>query len=166
MILGLSFETFTLLHVVISLIGIVTGVFALAGMLRNEAPGWMTHVFLITTALTTITGFLFPITAFTPALGVGVISSVLLLAAFLALYGLRLAGPWRWIYVVTATAAFYLNCFVLVVQAFQKVPALSDIAPTQSEPPFAIAQGALLIVLLWLGWRALKRFHPPMLSGA
>ncbi len=160
MILGLSFENFTLLHVIISLVGIVTGLVAFAGLLSSRKPGWITHVFLITTALTTITGFLFPITSFTPALAFGVLSSLILIVAFVALYWKHLAGPWRWIYVVTALAALYLNCFVLVVQAFQKVPALAELAPNGSEPPFAIAQGALLIAFLWFGWRAARRFHP------
>ena len=166
MVLGMSIETFTQLHVVISLIGIVTGVIALAGMLRSSRPGWVTHVFLITTALTTITGFLFPITAFTPALGTGIVSTLFLIPAFAALYAFRLAGAWRWIYAVTAIVALYLNCFVLVVQSFQKLPALAALAPTQSEPPFLIAQGVLLLAFLWLGYRAVKQFHPPALAAA
>jgi hypothetical protein len=165
MILGLSIENFTLLHVVISLLAVASGVVALAGMLRSATPGLITHVFLITTALTTITGFLFPITAFTPALGTGVVSMALLIPAFAALYVFHLAGAWRWIYSVTAIAAFYLNVFVLVVQSFQKVPALAELAPTQSEPPFVIAQAVVLIAFLWLGWRATKRFHPAVAGG-
>ncbi len=165
MILGLSFENFTLLHVVISLVGIVTGIVALAGMLRSATPGWITHVFLITTALTTITGFLFPITAFTSAIGTGIVSTVLLIPAFAALYLFHLTGAWRWIYVVTAVAALYLNCFVLVVQSFQKVPTLAEFAPTQSEPPFQIAQAIVLIAFIWFGWRAVKRFHPSVVAG-
>ena len=165
MILGLSIENFTLLHVVLSLIGIATGLAALVGMLRSAAPGVITHTFLATTAATTITGFLFPITAFTPAIGVGVISLLLLVAAYAAFYGLQLAGASRWIYVVTAIAALYLNCFVLVVQAFQKVPALAQLAPTQSEPPFAAAQGVLLVAFLWYGWRATRSFHPAGLAA-
>ena len=160
MVLGLSIESFTLLHVVLSLVGIATGVLALAGMLRSATPGWITHGFLVATALTTITGFLFPITAFTPALGVGIVSSAILVVAFLALYGGHLAGGWRWIYVVTAVAALYLNSFVLIVQAFRKVPAIEALAPTQSEPPFVIAQAVLLIAFLWFGWRAAVKFHP------
>jgi hypothetical protein len=166
MILGLSIENFTLLHVVISLVGIVSGILALVGMLRSDAPGWVTHVFLATTALTTITGFLFPITAFTPALGVGLVSAALLLAAYIGLYGLHLAGSARWIYVVTAVAALYLNCFVLVVQSFQKVPALAALAPTQTEPPFVIAQSVLLVAFIYLGWRAVRAFHPPAVAVA
>lgn len=166
MILGLTTHTFVLLHVLISIVGIVTGIIALAAMLRGDRPDWVTHVFLATTALTTITGFLFPITAFTPALGTGIVSSVLLVAAYAALYAFRLAGPWRWIYATTAVAALYLNCFVFVVQSFQKLPELATLAPTQSEPPFVIAQGVLLLGFIWLGWRAVKQFRPPALPVA
>lgn len=166
MILGLTTHTFVLLHVLISIVGIVTGIIALAAMLRGERPDWVTHVFLATTALTTITGFLFPITTFTPALGTGIVSSVLLIAAYAALYAFRLAGPWRWIYATTAIAALYLNCFVFVVQSFQKLPELAALAPTQSEPPFVIAQGVLLLGFIWLGWRAVKQFRPPALAVA
>jgi hypothetical protein len=166
MILGLSIENFTLLHVVISLVGIVSGILALVGMLRSDAPGWITHVFLATTALTTITGFLFPITAFTPALGTGVVSTALLIPAFIGLYAFHLAAAWRWIYVITAVAALYLNCFVLVVQSFQKVPALAALAPTQTEAPFLIAQSVLLAAFIYLGWRAVRAFHPPAFAVA
>jgi hypothetical protein len=165
MVLGLPIENFTLLHVVISLVGIATGVIALAGMLRSAAPGWITHVFLVTTALTTITGFLFPITAFTPALGTGLVSMAFLIPAFLGIYAFHFAGAWRLIYAVTAVVALYLNCFVLVVQAFQKLPALAALAPTQSEPPFVAAQAVLLVAFIWLGWRAAKRFHPVVAGG-
>lgn len=164
MILGLSFETFVLLHVLISIIGIVTGVVALVAMLRGAAPDWVTDVFLATTALTTITGFLFPISVITPAVATGIVSTVLLVLAFLGLYAFHLSGPWRWIYATTATAALYLNCFVLVVQSFQKLPELAALAPTQSEAPFVIAQTALLAAFVWAGWRAVQRFHPPALA--
>jgi hypothetical protein len=160
MMLGLSFETFVLLHTLISIIAIVTGLIALVSMLRSAAPDWVTHVFLATTALTTITGFMFPISGFTPALGTGIVSTILLIPAFAALYAFHLAGPWRWIYVTTAIAALWLNCFVFVVQSFQKLPELFALAPTQSEPPFLIAQVAVLAAFVWAGWRAVKRFHP------
>ena len=166
MILGLSIENFTLLHVVISLIGIVSGIVALAGMLRSDTPGWITHIFLATTVLTTLTGFLFPITAFTPALGTGVVSTALLIPALLGLYVFRLAGAWRGIYVVTAVAALYLNCFVLVVQSFQKVPALATLAPTQSEAPFLVAQSVLLLAFIYFGWRAVRGFRPAGVATA
>ena len=164
--LGLSFETFVLLHTLISIIAIVTGLIALVAMLRGAAPDWVTHVFLATTALTTITGFMFPITTFTPALGTGIVSTMLLIPAFAALYAFHLAGAWRWIYVTTAVAALWLNCFVLVVQSFQKLPELAVLAPTQSEPPFLIVQGALLAAFMWAGWRAVQRFRPPALAAA
>lgn len=161
----MSIETFTLVHVALSLVGIAAGLVALAGMLRAQRPGFVTHLFLITTALTTLTGFLFPVTAFTPALGTGIVSTLLLVPAFAGLYVFRLAGAWRPIYAATAIAALYLNSFVLVVQAFQKVPALNALAPTQSEAPFAAAQLAVLVAFLWLGWRAVRRFHPPALAA-
>lgn len=162
MVLGLPLYEFTLLHVAISVIGIVTGLLVVPRMLRSEPPGWLTHVFLATTVLTSVTGFLFPTPGFTPAKAFGVLSLVLLAAALAALFVFRLAGRWRWIYASTALAALYLNCFVLVVQAFQKVPGVAELAPTQSEPPFQIAQGALLAASLLVGYRVLKRFHPPV----
>jgi hypothetical protein len=165
MILGLSFETFVLLHVLISIVAIVTGLIALVAMIRGEAPDWVTHVFLWTTALTTLTGFLFPISVITPALATGIVSTVLLIAAFVGLYVYHLSGAWRWIYATTAVAALYLNCFVFVVQSFQKVSELSVLAPTQSEAPFVIAQAALLAAFVWAGWRAAKSFHPPALAA-
>lgn len=166
MILGLSFETFVLLHVLISIVGIVTGLVALVAMIRGAAPDWVTHVFLWTTALTTLTGFLFPISVITPAVATGIVSAAILIPAFLALYAFRLAGAWRWIFATTAIAALYLNCFVFVVQSFQKVSELAALAPTQSEPPFLIAQAALLATFAWAGWRAVKGFHPPALAVA
>jgi hypothetical protein len=162
MTLGLSIENFTRLHTVLSLIGIVAGLIALGGMLGARRPGFITHLFLATTVLTTVTGFLFPISVFTPALGTGIASTLLLIPALAGLYMFHLAGAWRWIYVVTAVMALWINCFVLVVQAFQKVPALFELAPTQSEPPFLIAQGVVLVAFLVGGFLAVKRFHPGM----
>lgn len=116
MVLGLSIQTFTLIHVIISLLAIASGIVVLVGMFRsNRMPGW-TAFFLLTTILTSVTGFLFPIRGFTPAIGTGIISMVLLGVAVYALYSKHLAGAWRWIYVSTATAALYLNVFVLIVQ--------------------------------------------------
>ena len=160
MIAGLSIENFTILHTAISLIGIVGGLIMLAGMLRaRRLPGW-TALFLVTTVLTSATGFMFPITSLTPAIVFGVISIVILAIALMALYVKHLSGAWRWIYVTTALAALYLNVFVLIVQSFQKLPALQKLAPTQSEPPFAIAQGVALIAFLVLGALAARRFRP------
>jgi hypothetical protein len=160
MILGLSVANFTLLHVVISLIAIASGLVVLFGMLGSHRKAAWTALFLVMTILTSVTGFLFPIHGFTPALGVGVISLVILLVALIALYGKRLAGAWRWTYVAAAVTALYFNVFVLIVQAFQKVPVLKPLAPTQSEPPFVIVQAVALAFFVLFGIVAAIRFRP------
>jgi hypothetical protein len=162
MILGMSLSTFTTFHVVPSLIGIVAGFVVLAGMFGSKKPGGWTALFLATTVLTSVTGFLFPFSTFGPAHVVGAISLVVLAAAICALYVGHLAGFWRWIYVVGALLALYLNVFVGVVQAFQKLPFLASLAPTQSEPPFLIAQFAVMAVFLAFGVVAAKRYRPDM----
>ena len=160
MMLGLSLESFTVVHVIISLVAIAAGFVVLAGLLSGNTSGGWTAVFLATTVLTSITGFMFPFAKFLPSHGVGLISLAVLAIALFALYGQHLAGAWRWIYVVAAVTALYFNVFVLVVQAFLKVPALHALAPNGSEPPFAIAQGVVLLAFLVLGYLALRRFHP------
>jgi hypothetical protein len=160
MILGMSTSTFTALHVVISLIGIVAGLVALFGMLASKTlPGW-TAVFLATTILTSVTGFFFPRDQLLPSHIVGIISLVILAVALAALYAYRLAGHWRWIYVVSAVAALYLNCFVAVAQAFQKISFLNALAPTQSDPGFIVAQLVVLVAFIVLGALAVRSFHP------
>jgi hypothetical protein len=160
MILGMSISTFTTLHVIISLIGIASGFIVLYGLFTGKRlPAW-TALFLLTTVLTSVTGFFFPLTSITPALIVGVISLVVLAAAIYALYVGRLAGRWRWVYVVTALTALYLNVFVGVVQAFQKLPFLTKLAPTQSELPFLIAQVAVLAIFVLSGIWTVRRYHP------
>lgn len=160
MTFGLSLEDFTLLHTVLSLVGIATGLIVAFGMLANaRLDGW-TAIFLVTTVLTSVTGFFFPFAGVTPAIIVGAISMAVLAIAIAARYLFDLRGPWRWIYVVAALAALYLNSFVGVVQAFQKQPFLQPLAPTQSEPPFLIAQAAVLIFFVVIGAIALRRFHP------
>jgi hypothetical protein len=162
MIAGLSIENFTILHTAISLIAIASGLIVLAGMLRaRRLPGW-TAVFLVTTILTSVTGFMFPISGLTPAIVFGLISIVILVIALAALYLKHLSGAWRWIYVTTALVALYLNVFVLIVQSFQKLPALQKLAPTQSEPPFLIAQAVALIAFLILGAMAARKFRPDL----
>jgi hypothetical protein len=160
MILGMSASTFQLVHVILSLIGIASGLIAVFGMLGGRNLGGWTALFLTTTILTSATGFGFPFDRLLPSHWVGTISLVLLAVATLALYVFRLAGPWRWLYAVTAVVALYLNVFVGVVQAFQKIPALHALAPTQSEPPFAIAQGAVLVIFVLLAIIAAVRFRP------
>jgi hypothetical protein len=162
MILGVfDLQAYTFLHVIISLVGIATGFVVMFGMLRSQRMEGWTATFLITTILTSLTGFGFPFNAFTPAHAVGAISMVVLLLACLGFYYHRLAGHWRWIYVVSALAALWFNVFVLIVQAFQKIAALQRLAPTQSEPPFQIVQAVVLVAFIVLGWLAARRYHPP-----
>jgi hypothetical protein len=165
MVLGLSISAFTTLHVIISLVAIAAGLAVLYGMIEGRRMATLTGVFLATTVATTLTGFLFPISVLTPALITGIISSLLLLAALVALYGRKLAGPWRGVYVIAAIASLYLNVFVLVVQSFLKLPALNALAPNGNEPPFAIAQGAVLLAFVALGYLAFKRFRPAALAA-
>src|SRR5262249_16649345 len=119
-----------------------------------------TAIFLFTTALTSVTGFLFPIHGFTPALGVGILACVILAVALFALYKEHLVGAWRWIYVITTVVSLYLNVFVLVVQSFVKVSALSALAPTQTEPPFAITQAVVLAIFILIALIAVIKFRP------
>jgi hypothetical protein len=163
MILGMSLAAFTKLHVIISLIGIVSGIVVMFRLLGSRpTPGW-TALFLLTTILTSATGFLFPFTQLLPSHMVGILSLVLLAIACLALYGMELAGPWRWIYVVTAMVSLYLNIFVLIIQGFLKVPALHALAPSvpPAEPPFAVAQGLVLLFFILVIIGAVRRFRPP-----
>ena len=156
MILGLTIPQFTALHVAISLIAIAAGLIALPAFARGRILPRTTGIFLWTTLLTSLTGFLFPIAAFTPALGFGIFSTLILVATFWAWYGRKLVGGAAIVYATTATLALYLNLFVLVVQSFLKVPALNALAPNGTEPPFAIAQGLLLIAMIGLGYLAFK----------
>lgn len=156
MILGLTIPQFTLLHVAISFIGIIAGLIALPAFARGRILPRTNGIFLWMTLLTSLTGFLFPILVFTPALGVGILSTLILILAFWAWYGRKLAGSARAVYAVTATIALWLNLFVLVVQSFLKVPALNMLAPNGNEPPFLIAQSLLLAAIVWLGWAALR----------
>ena len=160
MILGMSVGAFTLLHVVITLIAIGSGLIVVGGMFASHKLPGTTALFLFTTALTSVTGFLFPIHGFTPALGVGIVACLVLALALLALYKERLVGAWRPIYVITAIVSLYLNVFVLVAQSFMKVSGLNTLAPTQSEPPFAITQGVVLVIFIIIALIAVVRFRP------
>jgi hypothetical protein len=148
----------TLLHVLISLAGILTGFVVVFGMLgAKPLPCW-TAAFLWTTAATSATGFLFPVHHFMPSHAVGIVSLFVLTFTLIARYPFRLMGGWRTTYAVTAVTALYLNVFVLVVQLFLKVPALHALAPNGNEPPFALAQGAVLVVFVALGIAAVRKF--------
>jgi len=143
MILGMSLATFTMVHVVISLVAIVAGLIVMFGMLgSNRTPG-LTAIFLLLTILTSATGFLFPFEKLLPSHVIGILSLALLAIACIALYAMNLSGGWRWIYVVTALISLYLNVFVLVIQSFLKIPALTAVAPGNppSGPVFAVVQG-------------------------
>jgi hypothetical protein len=159
MIIGMSVHAFTVLHTIISLIGIVSGLIWLVALLGGRDSAW-TSLFLLTTVLTSVTGFMFHSTSFGPPQIVGVISLVVLAIAIAARYLGHSAGAWRWIYVVTAVLALYLNVFVGVAQSFDKIPALHALAPTATETPFKVAQLIVLLIFVWLGLRALKSFRP------
>ena len=153
-------HVYTIIHTLISLVGIFTGLVVLFGLLAGKRLDGWTKWFLITTVLTSVTGFFFPFHGFTPAHGVGIISLIVLAVAIFARYSRHLAGHWRWIYVVTAVIALYLNMFVGVVQAFLKVPALHAMAPTQTEQPFKLTQLVVLAIFVLLGIIAAIRFRP------
>jgi hypothetical protein len=156
----MSLETFTLVHVLISLVGLGAGFVVAFGLLASKRLDGWTALFLATTVATSVTGFLFPFERLLPSHIVGIISLVVLALAILARYPLRLAGGWRRVYVINAMLALYLNAFVAVVQVFRNVPALLALAPTQEEPPFAIAQGLVLVLFVGLGVFAVRRFRP------
>jgi hypothetical protein len=160
MILGMSIASFTAFHVALSLVGITSGFLVIIGMLSNKSLPIWTALFLLTTVATSVTGFLFPSTGIDPAQAVGIISLLVLAAALIARYTYRLVGKSRWTYIVTAALAQWLNSFVAVVQSFQKIPFVHALAPTQKEPPFLIAQVALLAFMVLLGVLALRRFRP------
>jgi hypothetical protein len=157
MVFGL--DGFTLFHIALSLVAIASGFVVLGGFLSNARLDGATHLFLTTTLLTNVTAFGFPFNTLLPSHIVAIISLAVLAVAIYARYFTGLTGFWRTAYVISATMALYLNVFVLVVQTFLKNPSLITLAPTQSEPPFAAAQGAVLVAFLLAGWLALRRFR-------
>lgn len=163
MVFGMPLSAFTQLHVVISLVGIVSGFVVLFGLLAGKRLDLWTALFLSSTVMTSVTGFFFPFEHFTPPHYVGILSLVVLTLAIVARYAFHLAGAWRRVYVITSVIALYFNVFVLVVQAFQKVPELNAIAPKQSEPPFVATQLAVVILFVALAIIATKRFRPALL---
>jgi hypothetical protein len=162
MILGINLSVFTTVHVIISLIAIVAGIIVMFGMLgSNRMPG-LTAIFLLFTILTSATGFLFPFNGVTPGDIIGALSLLLLAIACIALYGMKLSGAWRWIYVLTALISLYFNVFVLVIQSFLKIPALTALAPGNppSGPAFAVLQGVVLVLFVLFIIGAIRRFRP------
>jgi hypothetical protein len=159
MILGMSTSAFTTLHVVISLIGIASGFIVVFGLIGGKRTPMWTMLFLVTTVLTSVTGFLFPYKGITPGIVIGILSLIVLVLAIYALYGAHLAGAWRGTYVISVALAEFFNFFVLVVQSFQKIPALHAMAPTQSELPFKVAQLGSLVLFAVLTALAYKKFR-------
>src|SRR3989449_1597656 len=153
-------RVYTIIHTLISLVGIFTGFIVLFGLLAGKRLDGWTKWFLITTVATSVTGFFFPFHGFTPAIGLGIISLPFLALTIFARYPKHLAGAWRWIYVIGAVICLYFNLFVLVVQLFEKVPALHAMAPTQTESPFKLTQLCVLVVSVVLAIIAVIRFHP------
>ena len=160
MIFGLSTTAFTQLHVVLSLIGIASGFVVCFGMLRAKRLPAVTALFLATSVLTSVTGFLFPFKGITPGIVVGILSIIALLLAIVALYSGRLSGAWRGAYVISVMLALYFNVFVLIVQSFEKLPALNALAPTQTELPFKLAQLFALVLFVVLTVLAYRKFRP------
>jgi len=159
MTLGLSLSAFTLLHVTISLAGIGSGFIVVLGLLNSKRLDGWTAIFLTTTVLTSVTGFMFPFEGFKPSYVLAALSLIVLAIALYARYGRHMAGAWRNTYVITAAIALYFNCFVAIVQAFEKVPALHALAPHGNEPPFLVAQLVVLAIFVWLTYRVAKQFH-------
>ena len=162
MVLGMSLATFTLVHVIISLIAIVAGIIVMFGMLGSQRQPGLTAIFLLFTILTSVTGFMFPFTELLPSHMIAILSLVLLAVACVALYVMKLSGAWRRIYVVTALLSLYFNMFVLVIQGFLKVPALAALAPGNppTGPVFAVVQGVVLVVFAVVIVSAWRRFRP------
>jgi hypothetical protein len=159
MILGMSLATFTTLHVAVSLIGIGSGFIAVLGMIASRRLPIVTTTFMLSTALTSLTGFMFPFKGVTPGIVLGVLSIITLAIATIARYARHLGGGWRGTWVITAAIALYFNFFVLIVQSFEKVPVLHALAPTQSEGPFKVAQLFTLLVFIAITTLAFRRFR-------
>lgn len=162
MVLGMSLSMFTTVHVIISLIAIVAGIIVMFGLLGSSRMPGLTAIFLLFTILTSATGFLFPFEKLLPSHIIAIISLVLLAIACIALYGMKLSGAWRWIYVLTAMISLYFNVFVLVIQSFLKIPALTALAPGNppSGPVFAVVQGIVLLFFVVVIIGAMRRYRP------
>jgi hypothetical protein len=168
MIAGLSIANFTILHVVITLVAIVAGFVVMFALLSSKRPAGLTAIFWLFTVATTVTGFMFPLVGFTPAVGTGVVATLFFIAGLIAIYIKKFAGSWRWIYVVTMVVSLYLNVFVLITQSFQKLKFLNPRAP-EIGPPFAdpatgtqflVAQIVTILFFLVVGFLAVRKFRP------
>jgi hypothetical protein len=167
MIAGLSIANFTILHVVITLVAIISGFIVMFALLSSKRPAGLTAIFWLFTIATTVTGFMFPLNGFTPAVGTGVVATLFFIAGLIAIYVKKFAGSWRWIYAVTMAVSLYLNVFVLITQSFQKLKFLNAAAPMVGPPfpepamtQFAIAQGVTIVFFLVIGYLAVRKFRP------
>jgi hypothetical protein len=167
MIAGLSIANFTILHVVITLVAIVAGFVVMFALLSSKRPAGWTAFFWVFTVLTTVTGFMFPLNGFTPAIGTGIVATVFFALGLVAIYIKKFTGSWRWIYAVTMAVSLYLNVFVLITQSFQKLKFLNPAAPMVGPPfadpthtQFAIAQVATIVFFLVVGFLAVRKFRP------
>jgi hypothetical protein len=165
MILGMSLSTYTTLHVIISLIAIGSGFIVLFGLINGRLPSLWNGVFLVTTILTSLTGFAFPNTKVTPGIVLGVLSLIVLAIVLVALYGFHLRGTWQRTYAITAMIALYFNVFVLIAQIFEHVPTFHALAPTGTETPFKVAQLLLLVLFIVLTTAAAKKFRSPLVPA-
>jgi hypothetical protein len=165
MVLGMSLSTYTTLHVLISLIGIGTGFIVLFGLINGRLLSPWNGVFLVTTILTSLTGFAFPNTKITPGIILGVLSMIVLAVALIALYVFHLRKAWRRTYAITAMIALYFNVFVLIAQSFKHVPAFHALAPTGTETPFKIAQTLLLLLFVALIATAARKFSNRLVTA-
>ena len=161
-------NTFTTIHSLLSLAALLTGAFAVAALFGARLPQLLTTLFLATAFGTSATGFGFPFNGVLPSHVVGAIALLILAVTLYARFSAHLAGAWRWLYSAGLVASLYLLVFVAVAQAFAKIPALKAAAPTQSEPPFAIAQLVVLVIFVVLGLAAAKAYRPgpaPLIKG-
>ena len=162
----LDITTVTLVHTVISIVAIAAGLVVVGGLIAGvRIDGW-TGIFLVTTALSSVTGFFFPFTKLLASHWVGVISLIILPFVIAARYWKHLRGAWRGIYVVGTVLVLYLNFFILNVQLFRRIPALIVAAPKQTEPPVVLTQLLVLALFAWLGFAAFRRFRPQAVGTA
>jgi hypothetical protein len=154
----------TLIHVILSLIAILSGIVVAQGLIAGRRYDKTTLLYMVTTALTLITSFLFPYHGFTPAIGVGILCILIFIQTALARYTFHMSGIWRPVFVIGALVLLFFNCLVLIIQSFQKIPALNALAPTGAEPPVAICQAVLLVIFLVVGFLSVRRFRPSLLS--
>lgn len=156
----IDLTTYTTIHTALSLVALASGIIVVIGLLVSQPSPIWNAIFLATAVATNATGFGFPFTTFLPSHGVALVALVVLVPTIIGYYGFGLSGAWRWIYAVGVVLSLYFDAFVAIAQAFMKIPALTALAPTGSEPPFAAAQGVTLVIFAVLAVLAVIRFHP------